>query len=258
MNKTNTHIPTLLLLLLLLLQTQGCTANDEPPPPQRTPSEGVSATVERVRAESDGELDDRYFDMDQIGKRFEIIGESFADFGLGFESRVIALRDDRLSSVEGSKPKMGRLLIETAADRYKDYVIIVDPHQADSWQLVADGKARTIEKLKPILGEWNGYFFVHDHNSNGVDEIVHFAAGGVQYIPMVWEYQDGELKEVLDAASHVSISLLVEMPQPGTVIVYHTLLNTGEEEYLRETFVWNEQSGRYEHTNSEPVDSVPE
>lgn len=52
------------------------------------------------------------------------------------------------------------------------------------------------EKLK--FGKWDEYTYVYDYNENGRDEILFFVSWSEGFVPVILEFHDGKMKEVLD------------------------------------------------------------
>jgi hypothetical protein len=248
-----------ILSLSFALILVGCNAGDsEDEQLQVESSPPASGTVVVSENEEPTEESDRYFDLDALGGRYTVIGESSADLGLGFRSILIMLNDERFVNSARQRENMYRILIETARDKFQMFLMGSAPLTDGTLPLILDANDRIVAELTPTLGEWNGYFFVADHNQNGVDEIIILRLGGNTYAPEFWEYRNGELVLVLDPYDHAARVVAMEAPEPRTVIIYDVAFDRSELPYLRQVFQWNDETKRYEHISAEPVNEFPE
>lgn len=248
-----------ILSLSFALIVVGCNAGDtEGEQREVESSPPASGTVLVSENEEPTEEGDRYFDLDTLGGRYTVLGESSADLGLGFRSRLIMLNDERFVNSARQRENMHRILIETAPDKFQMFLMGSAPLTDGTLPLILDAEERIVAELTPTLGEWNGYFFVADHNGNGVDEFVTLALGGSQYAPVIYEYANGGLNDVLDPFTDVGFTVAVQTPEPRAIVVYDFSPNREGLPYRRLVFEWSEETGLYERISSTPVASFPE
>lgn len=97
--------------------------------------------------------------------------------------------------------------------------------------------------MEPVFGEWNGYFYVHDHNGNGMEEVIAVQLAGARFGPVIFEYHDGEFKRVLPYDSRGTLTIGWEAPAEGVLVIYESAEEAGA---TRFEYVWNEDEAVYE------------
>lgn len=74
--------------------------------------------------------------------------------------------------------------------------------------------------LESKFGSWDGYFYIYDLNQNGVDEIIGFNLGASQFIPQIYEYQDGAFVEVLDYWDYSGQFACIKFPAAKQIQIF--------------------------------------
>ncbi|MBA2134145.1 hypothetical protein [Capillibacterium thermochitinicola] len=106
---------------------------------------------------------------------------------------------------------------------------------------------RKIIPLESKFGPWDGYFYVHDLNQNGVDEIIGFNLKASQIIPEIYEYQDGAFVEVLGYWDYSGQFARIKFPAARQIQIYGY---GGELDemlgyYPWKLYEWSEEERRY-------------
>jgi len=104
-----------------------------------------------------------------------------------------------------------------------------------------------LERIIPLeskLGSWNGYFYIYDLNQNGVDELIGFNLGASQFIPEIYEYQDGAFVKILDYWDCSGQFASIKFPAKGQIKIF----GYGEYDdgpYPWKLYEWSEEERRY-------------
>ena len=101
-----------------------------------------------------------------------------------------------------------------------------------------------------VFGEWNGYFYVHDHNGNGRDEVIAMQLAGSHFVPLIYEYHDGEFRSVMPHSERGTITAGWEAPERGRIVVFE---RDGEGRLVRFAYVWDPGINEYREESREEI-----
>lgn len=105
---------------------------------------------------------------------------------------------------------------------------------------------RKIIPLESKFGPWDGYFYVHDLNQNGVDEIIGFNLKASQIIPEIYEYQDGAFVEVLGYWDYSGQFARIKFPAARQIQIYgYGKYDEMPGHYPWKLYEWSEEERRY-------------
>ena len=105
---------------------------------------------------------------------------------------------------------------------------------------------KRIIPLETKLGPWDGYFYIHDLNQNGVDEIIGFNLGASQFIPEIYEYQDGTFIETLGYWDYSGQFARMEFPARKEIKIFgYGASDEMPESYPWKWYEWSKEEQRY-------------
>lgn len=263
----------LLCVVVLAVVVAACTAGNGAKTTRTKPGESGSLGVREIDASGDSDntaqdpistieeenvaLEDRV--ADQLGANYEIIGvDSGAVLG-GMTSPILLLNNKQLRVGEGDELDLHAVVVYDEQNKELVDVGFWTFRLNPSAEAHASHKTYldVAKSVSEVFGTWNGYFFVHDHNANGREEIIGMRLSGMDFLPAIYEYHEGSFRSVVpDMAGRVTLAL--EAPAPGTIVVYEPDYEERKpQQFCRSRLVWSAESRSYELDDEEMVAEYP-
>jgi hypothetical protein len=178
-----------------------------------------------------------------------LLGFGKGNFTGSHGEEYVAYYEDPKQRYEKNKPpKINRVSVLVLKDG--KLVNKYDFDALDVWSLWYDeGDIQLFEKQVLGLGKWNGYSYVGDFNSNGLDEILFFQIGGSFFLPKILEFNGREFRNLIDfeSASRQLVSLEREVKDNQIFLRIIGIVGPNENDPSRAWFLysWNAKSQEY-------------
>lgn len=174
--------------------------------------------------------------------RYQLLKEVEGNFSpCGSIKRLFLLNDTRRHL--GSEKHKLNLHILLAYDENQGKMI---EHPYRTELIDFESALKQIIPLESKLGPWDGYFYIHDLNQNGVDEIIGFNLRASQFIPEIYEYQDGTFIEMLGYWDYSGQFARMEFPARKEIRIFgYGASDEMPQSYPWKWYEWSEDERRY-------------
>lgn len=260
-----------LFLLAIAAAAVGCWGGDGGRADTQAAAEAYSFDAKEGTGDSEWDSEAISDDREQVvtlqdrvratwGENYEIIGSDSGEVLGEPASPILLLNDKDLRIGEGDEFDLHQVAVyDQVEDRlvgvgFRSLYLVPSPDAHASYKTYLD----VAQSVSKVFGDWNGYFYVYDHNENGRDEVIGLSLSGMDFVLRIYEYHDGAFRSVFPYIAG-SATLALEAPAPGELVTYRRDFSVVDRvAFLRSRYQWDPETALYQLNGVQSVDEYPE